>query len=94
VAQAGDAAGFWIYADGGPRCNPFVRCCVLLFMSSSALYPRGRKQGPAAVGHAGGLALPVTSRERDFWRRAVAEERQRLALAGHELPMELQADRH
>ena len=55
---------------------------------------RGRTKGPAAIGREGGLELPVTTRERDFWRRAVAEERQRLALAGHELPMELQAERH
>ena len=54
----------------------------------------GRKKAPAAIGHGGGLGLPVTTRERDFWRRAVEEERQRLALAGHALPMELQADRH
>jgi hypothetical protein len=40
-------------------------------------------------------ALPVvTSRERDFWRRAVAEQRQRLELTGHEAPPELRAERH
>ena len=94
MAQAGDAAGLRIYADGGPRCNPFVRCRVLLSMSSSALDSRGRKKGAAATGRGGGLELPVTARERDFWRQAVAEERQRLALAGHALSTELRADRH
>ncbi len=40
-------------------------------------------------------ALPVvTSRERDFWRRAVAEQRQRLELAGHAAPPELKAEPH
>jgi hypothetical protein len=53
-----------------------------------------RKKSVAAIGDGGGLELPVTARERDFWRRAVAEERQRLALVGHALPMEIQADRH
>lgn len=94
MLRAGDVAGLRIYADRGRRCNPFARCCVLVSMGSSAMDSRGRKKGPPAIGHGGGLGLPVTTRERDFWRRAVAEERQRLALAGHELPMELQADRH
>jgi hypothetical protein len=94
MARAGDAAGLRIYADEGPRCNPFARCCVLVSMSSNAMDSRGRKKSPAAAGHGGGFELPVTTSERDFWRRAVAEERQRLALAGHELPMELQAERH
>jgi hypothetical protein len=94
MARAGNAAGLGIYADEGPRCNPFARCCVLVSMSSSVMDSRGRKKSPAAIGHPGSLELPVTTRERDFWRRAVAEERQRLALAVIELPMEIQAERH
>jgi len=63
-------------------------------MSSNATHPRRRPAGTSAFDDAGGALPPVTSRERDFWRRAVAEERARLELTGHAAPADAQAGVH
>jgi hypothetical protein len=54
-----------------------------MVMDNDATNPGRRPAGPAANDDAGGGLPLVTSRERDFWRRAVAEERARLELTGH-----------
>jgi hypothetical protein len=63
-------------------------------MRRSATHPQRRPAGLAALDDAGGALPPVSSRERDFWRRAVAEERARLELKGSSAPADLPAELH
>jgi hypothetical protein len=63
-------------------------------MSRHATNARRRTTGPVAADDAGACLPPVSSRERDFWRRAVAEERARLELTGHAATTEPQLDLH
>ena len=55
-----------------------------------------REQAPglATLDDGGGCLPPVTPHERDFWRRAVAEQRQRLELTRSEAPRKLRAEVH
>jgi hypothetical protein len=63
-------------------------------MDDNATDPGRRAAGPAANDDAGGALPQVTRRERDFWRRAVAEERARLELKGHAAAVDPQANVH
>jgi hypothetical protein len=63
-------------------------------MSRNSTGSREQATGLATVDDGGGCLPPVTPHERDFWRRAVAEQRQRLELTGSEAPRKLRAEVH
>jgi hypothetical protein len=63
-------------------------------MSRNSTGPSEQATGLATLDDARGCLPPVTPHERDFWRRAVAEQRQRLELTGSGAPRQLRAEVH
>jgi ferredoxin len=63
-------------------------------MSRNATDSRPGAQLVAVTDGGDGTLPPVTRDERDFWRRAVAEERQRLELSGYAAPPGLRSEVH